>query len=84
VTGRNPVIELAEKIETLICQHPDPEEAEAACALARELFSLKAKRWLRPRIDGRVKHSLQEQFPGNRDAADGNPALSDKAVYSGD
>jgi hypothetical protein len=56
----NPVIELAEKIDALISEHPDPEEAEAACSLAKELSALRAKRWLRPRFERGANHSLQE------------------------
>jgi hypothetical protein len=72
----NPVVELAEKIEALICEHPDPEEAETACSLAKELASLRAKRWLRPRVERLVNHGLQVQSASNRYTADGNPTLS--------
>jgi hypothetical protein len=71
----NPVIELAEKIEALICEHPDPEEAEAACSLAKELASLRTKRWLRPRVTRLMNHGLQVQSFSNCDSADGNPTL---------
>lgn len=71
----NPVFNLAEKIEALICEHPDPEEAEAACSLAKELASLRARRWLRPRIDRRINHGLQEQPASSCHTPDGHPTL---------
>jgi|HubBroStandDraft_1064217.scaffolds.fasta_scaffold29368_3 hypothetical protein len=73
----NPVIELTEKIDALIRNHPDAEEAETACALAKELAGLRAKRSLRPRFERRANHSLQEPKASNGDSANGNPTLSD-------
>lgn len=76
----NAVIELAEKIEALISGHPDAEEAETACSIAKELASLKAKRSLRPRISGRTNHSLPESATGEGDAANWLPAFTDQIV----
>jgi hypothetical protein len=67
----DPVIKLAEKIEALINEHPDAEEAETACSIAKELAGLRARRSARPIS---VNHSLHVESPYNRHPADRSPA----------
>jgi hypothetical protein len=51
------ILKLAKKISAIMSLHPNPEEAETACAIARELASLRTKQSSRIRVG--VNQSLK-------------------------